>query len=64
MAAPGQRPWLQWVDKRLSDGNNMRLLSLNKGVVHGYRHEDRTAYSTVEQGQAVASVADYQNYLR
>ena len=31
---------------------NMKLLSLNKGAVHGYRIEVRRACSTVEQGQA------------
>jgi len=35
---------------RPSDGINMRLLSLNRGAIHGYRYQDRKACSTVEQG--------------
>src|SRR5205814_4532918 len=33
-------------------GMNMKLVSLNKGAVRGYRNEVRWACSTVEQGQA------------
>ena len=29
----------------------MRLLSLNRGAVHGYRYQDQRAGNTVEQGQ-------------
>jgi integrase len=35
----------------------MKLLSLNKGAVHGYRHEDRWACSAVEQRQVTRSEA-------
>jgi hypothetical protein len=36
------------VDKRPSAGINMRLLSLNRGVIHGYRHDDHKARNSVE----------------
>jgi len=39
----------KWVDKRPSSGNNMRLLSLNRGAIHGYRYDDHKACNTVEQ---------------
>jgi hypothetical protein len=29
----------------------MRLLSLNRGAVHGYRYDNCRAFNTVEQGQ-------------
>jgi len=40
------------VDKRPSSWNNMKLLSLNKGAIHGYVNEDHWARYAVEQGQA------------
>src|SRR5450755_649852 len=40
------------VDKRPSARITMRLLSLNRGAVHGYRYYDRRACNTVEQRQA------------
>ena len=36
------------VDKRPSGGISMKLLSLNRGAVHGYHHDDRKGCNTVE----------------
>jgi hypothetical protein len=36
------------VDKRPSDAINMKLLSLSRGAVHGYRCDDYEACNTVE----------------
>ena len=52
MTAPRRIELPLWVDKRPSTGINMKLLSLNKGAIHGYRHEDHWTRHTVEQGQA------------
>ena len=43
-----QRDRPQRVDKRPSDGINMKLLSLNRGAVHGYRHDNCKTRNTVE----------------
>src|SRR5207244_8551849 len=42
---------------RPSSALNMRLLSLNRGAIHGFHHQDRRTCSTVEQGQAARSEA-------
>src|SRR5206468_2585600 len=50
--ASGPANRLLRVVNRPLGGMNMKLLSLNKGAVHGYRNEVRRACSTLEQGQA------------
>ena len=39
MSQPENRHRLVWVDKRPSAGINMRLLSVNRGAIHGYRYD-------------------------
>src|SRR5664279_3614251 len=46
---------LERVVKRPSSSINIRLLSLNRGAVHGYRRKDGSACRTVEQRQAARS---------
>jgi hypothetical protein len=41
--------WPLWVDKRPSAKITMRLLSLNRGAIHGYRYDYHKARNTVEQ---------------
>jgi hypothetical protein len=44
----GRLDGLQRVVNRPSGEINMRLLSLNRGAIHGYRYQDRRACNTVE----------------
>ncbi len=39
----------EWVDKRPSAKITMRLLSLDRGAIHGYRYDYHKARNTVEQ---------------
>ena len=51
MAASEKPVRLPRVDKRPSAKIIMRLLSLNRRAIHGYRYDDHKARNTVEQGK-------------
>src|SRR6266550_9463657 len=57
MAALANADRLQWVVKRPSAEINMKLLSLNKGAIHGYRRKNRRTCNTMEQREAARSKA-------
>ena len=49
VSAFNEAQWLRWVNKRLSAKIAMRLLSVSRGAIHGYRYNDHKSCNTVEQ---------------